>query len=196
MPVGPLEATKIRVVLEQHGLIESLPPPPEPGQELDPEQEEWEKRFEPSFAEKLRMYFGVVRPEVDDVTVTPCWAAGELLASYNGNFNLYVSARDLTKQEGIIFRHCLRLILMCEEFAANTPPDTTEEEWLGFLRDLAARLTASCRAIDPSSTEQTIKRCTPPTRRGSRPGRRCCRRWRHQPRRSRRRTRPTTSGRG
>ena len=40
------------------------------------------------------------------------WAAGELLRDFNGNFNLYVRTRDLVKQEGIVFRHLLRLILL------------------------------------------------------------------------------------
>jgi len=59
-----------------------------------------------------------------------------------------VKQRDLTKQEGIIFRHLLRLILLCAEFGELTPPDTNEAEWKGWLRDVEARLTASCRKVD------------------------------------------------
>ena len=51
-----------------------------------------------------------------DVHTQSVWAAGELLR-FGGNFNLYVQTRDLVKQEGIIFRHLLRLILLCGEFA-------------------------------------------------------------------------------
>ena len=129
------------------------------------EAEEDDNRFmeekpepEPWFAEKLRLYFEVLRPEVTDVEVFSVWAAGELLQDFGGNFNLYIRTKDLTKQEGIIFRHLLRLILLCEEFAQATPPDTTEEEWQTFLRELANRLTASCRLVDPSSTEEIIQR--------------------------------------
>jgi hypothetical protein len=109
-------------------------------------------------AEKLRMYFEVQRPEVADVEVFSAWAAGELLQNFGGNFNLYVRTKDLTKQEGIVFRHLLRLILLCEEFAQLTPPDVLPEEWQGFLRDLANRLTDTCRRVDPASTEETIQR--------------------------------------
>ena len=66
----------------------------------------------------------------------PVWAAGELLR-FNGNFNLYVRTRDLIKQEGIIFRHVLRLILLLGEFMQVTPADTTPEAWQADLRDLA-----------------------------------------------------------
>src|SRR5262245_35048970 len=104
------------------------------------------------------MYFEVQRPEIADLEVFSVWAAGDLLQNFGGNFNLYVRTKDLTKQEGIIFRHLLRLILLCEEFAQLTPPDTTVEEWQGFLRDLANRLTDACRRVDPTSTEETIQR--------------------------------------
>jgi hypothetical protein len=104
------------------------------------------------------MYFEVMRPEVEDVGVFSVWSAGDLLSNFGGNFNLYVRTKDLTKQEGIIFRHLLRLILLCEEFAQLTPPDTPAEEWQEFLRDLANRLTDSCRRVDPTSTEETIQR--------------------------------------
>lgn len=61
------------------------------------------------------------------------------------------------KQEGIIFRHLLRLILLCGEFAQVCPAGTTPAEWQEFLRDLADKLTASCRAVDPTSTDMMIE---------------------------------------
>ena len=68
-----------------------------------------------------------------------------------------MQSRDLVKQEGIVFRHLLRLILLCGEFAQVTPPDTTPEDWQTDLRDIADRLTASCRAVDPTSTDEMIE---------------------------------------
>jgi hypothetical protein len=84
------------------------------------------------------------------------WAAGELLR-FNGNFNLYVKSRDLIKQEGIVFRHLLRLILLCGEFAQAAPSDATDASWQWWLRDLSDRLTAACRAVDPASTDEIIQ---------------------------------------
>jgi hypothetical protein len=156
LPPGPLETTKIRIELEQRGLLEMLPPPKAEGEE-EVEEDEW-KEPEPRFAEKLWMYFCALRPDVSDVNVQSVWAAGEILKTFGGNFNLFIRQRDLTKQEGIVFRHLLRLILLCEEFAVMTPSDTTAEEWKGFLDDFSKRLTETCRGVDPTSTEEMIQR--------------------------------------
>ena len=156
VPPGPLETETVRPTLEQRGLLLAKLEPLPDGVE---EEDAWEdEEPEPWFAEKLRMFFEVQRPEVADVEVFSVWAAGDLLQNFGGNFNLYIRTKDLTKQEGIIFRHLLRLILLCEEFAQLTPPDSTSEEWQGFLKDLANRLTDACRRVDPTSTEETIQR--------------------------------------
>ncbi|MCX7666325.1 MAG: DEAD/DEAH box helicase [Gemmataceae bacterium] len=159
---GPLETEMVRPVLEQHGLLDALPPPPEPVDGEIPEilEEEEDREPEPWFAEKLRLFFETTRPETEEITIYSVWAAGELLRDFAGNFNLYILKKNLAKQEGIIFRHLLRLILLCEEFAEVTPADTTPEEWLTFLKGFAYQLTESCRAIDPTSTSETIRRAT------------------------------------
>src|SRR5262249_60750100 len=76
---------------------------------------------------------------------------------YGGNFNKFVQGRDLVKQEGIVFRHFLRLILLLGEFQALTPPEVNPEEWQKELRDIAEQLTASCREVDPQSTDEVIE---------------------------------------
>jgi hypothetical protein len=43
------------------------------------------------------------------------------------------------------------------EFIQLTPPDTTEEAWRGDLGEIAAKLTESCRAVDPDSTEKALE---------------------------------------
>ncbi|MGH7193675.1 MAG: DEAD/DEAH box helicase, partial [Candidatus Saccharimonadales bacterium] len=94
-------------------------------------------------------------PDVGEFETQSAWVAGELFL-FGGNFNNYVKTRDLTKQEGLIFRHLLRLILLCEEFAALTPPKMSPADWQAELRDLSQRLAASCREVDPASTEELI----------------------------------------
>ena len=37
------------------------------------------------------------------------------------------------------------------------PADTTPEAWQAELRDIAERLTASCREVDPASTDEMIE---------------------------------------
>jgi superfamily II DNA/RNA helicase len=154
VPPGTLETELLRPSLEQKGLLAVKMPEPDEGEEDEFEDEE----PEPWFAEKLRMYFEMRRPEVTDLEVYSVWAAGDLLENFGGNFNLFIRTKDLTKQEGIIFRHLLRLILLCEEFAQLSPADLPPEEWQEFLRDLANRLAHTCQVVDPTSTEETIQR--------------------------------------
>jgi superfamily II DNA/RNA helicase len=153
MPPGPLATGRLDPELIQRGLLAAPVPPSE--EDDDDDEEGWEER-PPALGEKLRLLFDATYPEVTDVSTQSVWAAGELL-SFNGNFNLFVRSRDLIKQEGIVFRHLLRLILLCGEFAQVTPVGTTPEEWQAELRDIADRLTASCRAVDPASTDEVIQ---------------------------------------
>jgi hypothetical protein len=102
------------------------------------EEDEWAEEEErpPALADKLRLFFDATHPEVTDVNTQAVWCAGELLR-FEGNFNKYVQSRDLVKQEGIIFRHLLRLILLLEEFAMLTPPGVSEEDWKAELREIS-----------------------------------------------------------
>jgi superfamily II DNA/RNA helicase len=154
MPPGLL-AARLDPELIQRGLIAA--PLPEP--EDDEEDDGWEREEDrpPTLAEKLRLLFDAKYPDVGDVHTQSVWAAGELFR-HGGNFNLYVKVRDLTKQEGIVFRHLLRLILLCCEFAQVCPADTTPEAWQADLRDVANHLTESCRAIDPASTDEMMEK--------------------------------------
>jgi hypothetical protein len=94
---------------------------------------------------------------VTDVTTTAVWAAGEVLA-FGGNFNAFITSKDLAKQEGLIFRHLLRMILLTEEFSQLTPPDMDPAAWQAELKEIADTLTDACRQVDPLSTEETIKK--------------------------------------
>ena len=85
------------------------------------------------------------------------WAAGELLLEFNGNFNKYVGSKDLLKQEGIVFRHLLRLILLLREFRLLSPPDLESAAWRYDLDEVVDQLTASCRAVDPTSTDHVLE---------------------------------------
>jgi superfamily II DNA/RNA helicase len=154
LPAGPL-AERIDPELIARGLMAAQPPKAE-GDDEEDEWVPWDER-PPVLAEKLRLLFDAKYPEVGDFQTQAVWAAGDLLLGYGGNFNTYVTSKDLTKQEGLIFRHCLRLILLLEEFAQLTPPGVDPRDWQGELKELADRLAEACRAVDPTSTEATIK---------------------------------------
>jgi superfamily II DNA/RNA helicase len=154
LPPGPLATTRLDDELIARGLIAA---PPSEDDEDEDRPFDRDEPFErpPLLAEKLRLLFDALYPDVRDVESQAVWVAGELFF-FGGNFNNFVKSRDLIKQEGLIFRHLLRLILLCEEFAA-VPADTDPAAWQGELRELSERLAASCRQVDPSSTEEIIQ---------------------------------------
>jgi superfamily II DNA/RNA helicase len=157
LPPGPLARTRLDEELIRRGLMIAKPPPAE-GEEEDDDYDPWEEEVHPpTLAEKLRLLFDAQFPEVAEVNTQSVWAAGELLR-FGGNFNKYVQSRDLVKQEGIVFRHLLRLILLCGEFAQVTPADIAADAWQQEMRDIANQLTESCRAIDPASTDEAIEK--------------------------------------
>jgi len=157
---GTLAASKLDAELVQRGLMAAQV---EEDDEED-DDDDWEKR-PPSFAEKLRSYFDHAYPEVTDVRSHPVWCAGELI-EFGGNFNKFVTSLDLTKQEGIIFRHAQRMIMLCGEFeralALDVDAGPSTLAWRTELHELAAKLTESCRVVDPTSTDQLIAKLGEP----------------------------------
>jgi superfamily II DNA/RNA helicase len=158
LPPGPLAATRLDADLVQRGLMIAKVPASAlaEGEEAESEDEEEFEEHPPLLAEKLKLLFDALYPDVTDVQILPVWAAGELLR-FSGDFNKYVKTRDLIKQEGLIFRHLLRLILLCHEFAEATPPDYSAEQWKTEMFSLAEQFTASCRAVDPTSTDEIMQ---------------------------------------
>jgi superfamily II DNA/RNA helicase len=153
IPPGPL-AAELDPMLIQLGFI-AAPIPKSPEEE---EAQDEEPGFDtPPVAAKLKMLFDATYPQVNDLNVHPVWAAGELLR-FGGDFDKYVRTNDLTKQEGIVFRHCLRMILLCGEFAQVCPQNVEHDVWQAEMRDIAEQLTDACRKVDPASTDETIER--------------------------------------
>lgn len=165
LPPGPLATTRIDAKLLQLGLAT---PQQLGAQTSENEEEENDRPSHTAFyeeadrvwvlnlADKLKMLFDHDFPGVHGVRITPVWAAGELLA-WGGDFDQFIKAKRLAKQEGILFRHCLRLILLTGEFRDICPAELEEDEWTSYLDDIADRLTVSCRAVDPQSTDKMLE---------------------------------------
>ncbi len=163
LPAGPLATLRLDERLLELGLATQAElvgqPPPE---EDEPRKRVGEGVFEEervwviSIGEKLRRLFNYDFPNVHDVQTVAVHVAGEVL-EFGGHFNKYVVARGLQKQEGILFRHLLRLILLLDELACVPPAESTEEDWEDRLDDLIDRLTACCREVDPESTDETLE---------------------------------------
>ena len=61
------------------------------------------RKYPVPLAQKMRMLF---ESEIDDaggMFITPVWAVGDLLER-GGDFDNFVRARDLVKQEGVLFK--------------------------------------------------------------------------------------------
>lgn len=106
-----------------------------------------------AFADKVYRLFRAEFPAVPSMRIMPVWAAGELL-NFAGDFNKLITTRKIARQEGIVFRHVLRFILLCEEFIQHLPEPS---EWRIDLLDITARLTEACREVDPRATDQTVE---------------------------------------
>ena len=171
MPVGPLQEIidpellakgliAAPIVEEEPEFDPDAEPEAPPRRDDRPKREEWIPPEErpPTFPERLRLLFDALYPDVSDVNTQSCWVAGELLGQFGGNFHLYVQNRQLQKQEGLIFRHLLRLVLLCEEVVDLTPPGMEPAEWKAWLQELSGMLTEACRAVDPASTEETVQK--------------------------------------
>ncbi len=109
-----------------------------------------------TLGEKIYRLFQADYPTVHDVSIRPVWIVGEL-REFGFDFNKYVTSRSLQKEEGILFRHLLRMVLLLDEMANIPPLETTVEEWEYPLDDLAEQLTQACRKIDPQSTDEVIE---------------------------------------
>jgi len=158
LPPGEMTLNLIDPALLQAGLFtheEMYPPPPH---EQDRPFGEPPK-FPVPLGDKLYTLFQNTVSHPGTFRVSPVWAAGDLL-TFNGDFNAYITARELQLQEGVIFRHVLRLILLCDEFASVTPPGVSELAWQSDLHGLSEQLTAACRSIDPASTDEVLSRGT------------------------------------
>lgn len=155
MPLSPFVTDFLNPELLQRGLatITELGGSPsdedEPGSYHDPS--EWVRPL--NFPEKLLRLFRSEYPGVLDVAMTDVWAAGELL-NFGGDFNKLVTTRKIAKQEGILFRHILRFILLCEEFIPHVDKNSV---WHGELHSISHQLTQACRAVDPRSTDMMIE---------------------------------------
>lgn len=152
LPPGPLARERLDNEIVQRGLIAAADLYPEFDPDLPPE----DRKYAPPLADKLRMLFDSEYPDVTDVSVQPVMVATELLLNWNGNFFNFVSSRDLTRQEGLIFRHLLKMVLLLDEFRQVTPVGVDSIAWQEELSETAQRLTECCRTVDPSWTDSML----------------------------------------
>ena len=159
MPPGPLARGWLDDELIRRGLATVDDLYPKSFAEEDDPQKKFggpQRRFAIPFADKLRMLFDAEYPGVGGLRTTAVWVVGDVL-HFGGDFQKYVTSRDLTRQEGLVFRHLLRMILLCEEFAQLTPPGLDRVDWEQELQEISRVCTDSCRQVDPESTDKLLE---------------------------------------
>ena len=80
---------------------------------FDDDDEEIEEP--PTFPEMLKMVFEAKLASPEFVLVQPKWIAGGIYETAD-DFHKYTRNHDLLKNEGIILRHLLRLVILAGEF--------------------------------------------------------------------------------
>ena len=78
----------------------------------------------------------------------PKWIAGDAFAR-DGEFFKCVKALDLVKQEGLILRHLLRLVILAGEFQVRT-----EDPEYQRIAELA---TKTCARVDEKYTQRFLQ---------------------------------------
>ncbi len=168
LPPGPLATTRLDHQLLELGLateeeITGRRQDDEDDEESESNSRDRSRRFfdeQPvrilNLGDKLRRLFDYDFPAVHDVVTRSVWVIGELM-EFECDFNKYIRARGLQKQEGVLFRHVLRFILLLEEMASIPPAETTIETWEDRLDDWIDRLTQCCRAVDPECTDEVLE---------------------------------------
>lgn len=147
---GPLQREKMEPLMTAMGIALTRPEPTEEEREharLFPPDETDERERPPEFPEMLKIAFEAELAVPEDFPVQPKWIAGGVLDA-GGDFHRFVSAHDLPKNEGLVLRHLLRVVLLAAEFFERTRDPDYEE--------LARRLTATTRQVDPRYTDRFL----------------------------------------
>ena len=153
MPPGRLAVEVVDPALLTRGLATQEDLYPQADQsDIPPEL----RKYPVPLAQKMRMLFESEIDHAGGLFVTPVWGVGDLL-EHGGEFDKFVRSRDLVKQEGILFKHLLRMILLCGEFAQLTPHGMAGEAWKGLMNEIAETLTKACRTVDPQSTDEMLE---------------------------------------
>jgi superfamily II DNA/RNA helicase len=152
LPKGPLQTEFLEPRLRQMGVLSSeaeAEPAAErkPWRYRDPWDEEEVER-PPTFPEMLATLYEAQLAAPEPMPVQPKWIAGGAF-QFECEFFKFVRSRDLIKQEGLILRHLLRLVILAGEFQVLT----ADPEY-GRMCELA---TQCCQRVDASYTARFLE---------------------------------------
>ena len=148
LPKGPLQEQVLEPLLVQMGVTLARPDTVE--DEDDGPEDYWAEEEErpPTFPEMLKIVFESRLAAPEPVFVQPKWVGGGVMGMEN-DFYKFVRARNLIKQEGLVLRHLLRLVILAGEFYSLTEdPD---------YQRIGEAATQACRRVDPRYTDRFLE---------------------------------------
>lgn len=152
LPPGPLQSQVLTPLLVQLGIALTHP---EGGVMAAPDEENRKDRYEEdrppramSLPDMLKALFDSQLASPEDVWVQNKWVAGGVF-SMECDFFKYVRARDLVKNEGLILRHLLRLVILAGEFLSRSDGDPDYER----IGELGTRV---CKQVDQRYTDRFL----------------------------------------
>lgn len=147
-PIGPLQLNELGPLMVQMGVVQARAE--NAADEEQFEDDGWDDPDEPrppTFPEMLKLAFEAKLPNPEPVTVQPKWMAGDVF-TFGGEFFKYVKARDLVKQEGLVLRHLLRLVILAGEFFTLTQD--------AQYQAISESATLACQRVDAKYTARFL----------------------------------------
>lgn len=149
---GPLQTEVVQPRMIQMGLLItdgdgnlSLP-------HAEDEEDYWEQDDRPkplpSLPEMIEALFSAKLVTPERITVQPKWIAGGLF-DMGCDFYKFTRLRDLNKNEGIVLRHLLRLVVLAGELHVFSGEDPEYAQ----IGELATRC---CHSVDPTYTDRFL----------------------------------------
>jgi superfamily II DNA/RNA helicase len=151
LPPGPLQQQVLEPLMLQMGVATAKTMAEAAAEEDDDGPEDYwaeEEERPPTFPEMLKIAFEAKLAAPEPVFVQPKWVGGGV-KEMGGDFYKFVRARNLIKQEGIVLRHLLRLVILAGEFFEQT--QDPEYQAIGEAA------TNACRRVDPRYTDRFLE---------------------------------------
>jgi len=151
---GPMQTEVLEPMLIQMGLaittdsgeLSVIEAEEEYGGYWAPEEDAPPRKRSP--AEMLKMIFDTQLVTPEFIPVQPKFVAGGLF-DFDCDFHKYVRSRDLAKNEGLVLRHMLRLVILAGEFLAQSGGDPDYER-------IGEQATRVCRGVDERYTDRFL----------------------------------------
>lgn len=147
LAIGPLQQEVLAPLLIQMGVTVAKVDSETDTEDDWVDDDDSDAERPPTLPEMLKIVFESKLANPEPVTIQPKWLAGSA-AAYDCEFYKLVRAHELVKQEGLVLRHLLRLVILAGEFSAlSEDPDYQR------IADIAMR---TCQRVDPEYTNRYL----------------------------------------